>query len=104
MRCALVRRLLYSPIIMRLLPALFLGISFASLAACTGTSDPELEINHVEVTGETDFGNLEVEVHVVDADTNEWLGCAGQDQGLENVDVSDVGYDVSAFPEDGGGF
>jgi hypothetical protein len=89
----------------RFLPAMLLGLSLSSLVACTGTNDPELEIDQIQVTGETDgISALDVEVHVFDADTDEWLGCAGQEQGLEQVDQSDVTYDVSAFPEDGGGF
>jgi hypothetical protein len=92
--------------LIRLLPALFLGVSFSALiGGCVGTSDPELEIDHLEVTGESDgISALDVEVHVFDADTGEWLGCAGQEQGLEEVDQSDVAYDVLAYPEDAGGF
>lgn len=52
-------------------------------------------ISSIEVTNESDGGDfLEVEVHLFDADTNEHLGCSGQDQGLEQVDASDIRYTV----------
>ena len=52
----------------------------------------------IEITGESDgFGALEVEVHLFDADTNEFLGCSGQSSGLEGVDSSNVRYDVVAW-------
>jgi hypothetical protein len=77
----------------------------ASLGAtgCFGSSPPKLWITDVEVTGETDFGALEVEVHLFDADTAEYLGCSGQDQGLRDVDASDLDYAVDAHFVDPGG-
>jgi len=70
---------------------------------CFASNPPELWITDVQVTGETDFGFLEVEVHLFDADTGEFLGCSGQNEGLENVDVSDVDYQVDAHFVDPGG-
>ncbi|MCB9559795.1 MAG: hypothetical protein H6709_04885 [Kofleriaceae bacterium] len=57
-----------------------------------------LWVSSIEVTGETDgLGSLlEVEVHLFDADSGAFLGCAGQGQGLEDVDLDDVVYDVFA--------
>jgi hypothetical protein len=55
------------------------------------------DINYVSaigVTGESDFGSLEVEVHLRDAITNTWLGCSGSNSGLENVDSNNVTYTV----------
>jgi hypothetical protein len=53
----------------------------------------------IEITNTTDtggFSDLDVEVHLLDAATDAWLGCAGQLSGLEEVDDSDVRYDVLA--------
>lgn len=65
--------------------------------ACGGGSGDALRITDIEVTGETDFGSLEVEVHLFDALDHTFLGCAGQGEGLEDVDASDVTYAVSAY-------
>ena len=60
-----------------LVPILSLGLA----GACTGGGGgDQLRITEIEVTGETDFGSLEVEVH-----------------GLEAVDLSDTTYAVSAY-------
>ena len=79
-----------------------LAAGAAGAAGC-GTSPPELWITDVEVTNETDFGALEVEVHLFDADSGAFLGCSGQDQGLRDVDASDVDYAVRAHFVDPGG-
>lgn len=68
--------------------------------ACGGGSGDALRITDIEVTGETDFGSLEVEVHLFDALDHTFLGCAGQGEGLEDVDASDVTYAVSAYFRD----
>ena len=73
-----------------------LALSLAS--GCTGGDGIDrLWITDVEVTGENDFGALEVEVHLFDAVDHTFLGCAGQGDGLEDVDESDVHYTVSAL-------
>jgi len=77
-----------------LVPILSLGLA----GACTGGGGgDQLRITEIEVTGETDFGSLEVEVHLFDALDHTFLGCAGQDHGLEAVDLSDTTYAVSAY-------
>ncbi len=65
--------------------------------ACVDPGPARLRITDIEVTGEIDFGNLEVEVHLFDAVDHTFLGCSGQDNGLEQVDASDVPYAVSAY-------
>lgn len=53
----------------------------------------------IEITGEQDnigFGDLEVEIHLADADTGAFLGCSGQDHGMEHVDESNERYTVLA--------
>ncbi len=76
------------------LARIVLALALAT-AACTGGDGRErLGITTIEVTGETDLGALEVEVHLFDALTGGHLGCAGQGDGLEDVDHSDVRYQV----------
>jgi hypothetical protein len=53
-------------------------------------------VREIEVTGETDLGALDVEVHLFDQGTRVHLGCSGRDQGMEVVDVSDVRYSINA--------
>ncbi len=55
-----------------------------------------LYIAEIEVTGEYDFGRLEVEVHLVEAGSGRLLGCAGAETGLRQVDSADVFYEVYA--------
>ena len=52
----------------------------------------------IRVTGESDgIGTyLEVELHLEDADTGVDLGCSGQDQGMEKVDLDDTDYTLFA--------
>ncbi len=66
------------------------------LAACIGKHRDEVVITDIQITGETDFGALDVEVHLFDDVTGTHLGCAGAAQGLEGVDASDVAYSVYA--------
>jgi hypothetical protein len=51
-------------------------------------------VSAISVTGESDFGSLEVEVHLRDAITNTWLGCSGGSSGLASVDSNNVTYTV----------
>lgn len=71
-----------------------------TLAACADDGLEHLEITTIQVTGEVDFGALEVEVHLFDAVDLTHLGCAGQDDGLEQVDDSDVRYQLVARFQD----
>lgn len=89
---------------------LLLLILFGGVSSCTDSSvDPygrhPLRISEMMVTGEYDgLGNLEVEVHLFDAETGRFLGCSGQMQGLERVDSSDYVFAVDAeFLRAGGG-
>jgi hypothetical protein len=52
----------------------------------------------IRVHGETDTlaGGLEVELHLEDATTGADLGCTGQGQGMEPVDLDDTDYSVDA--------
>ncbi len=74
-----------------------LAVALAGGAGCIIDAGPDLRIDTLRVTGETDFGLLDVEVHLFDADTHEHLGCSGQYQGLEHVDYSDVTYRPDAW-------
>ena len=57
-------------------------------------------ISDIGVTGEDDFfGTLEVEAHLIDGSTGEWLGCSGEGSGLREVDGNDVVYPVAAWFE-----
>jgi hypothetical protein len=77
---------------------LFVGALAAGLMACGSTDhEPRLFIDELEITGETDFGALDVEVHLFDEATRAHLGCAGADEGLEQVDASDIRYTLDAF-------
>ena len=84
----------------RLLAGVFLTLG--SLACESTTPAPPLfvGITEIEVFGVTDVqplsDRLEVEVHMFDAVTQRFLGCSGQDSGLEEVDYSDVAYLVGA--------
>ncbi|HVV82834.1 MAG TPA: hypothetical protein VHE35_07125 [Kofleriaceae bacterium] len=72
----------------------------AGLAGGTGCiidAGPDLRLTRLEVTGENDFGLLDLEVHLFDADTHEHLGCSGQDQGLEDADEDNVMYGLDAW-------
>lgn len=60
-------------------------------------SGPELRITQLRVTGESDFGMLDVEVHLFDASTHQFLGCSGEQEGLEHVDDNDLTYRVDAW-------
>lgn len=66
-------------------------------AGCIVDSGPDLRITTLEVTGEVDFGLLDVEVHLFDASTHEHLGCSGEYEGLEGVDLDDVTYRLDAW-------
>jgi hypothetical protein len=67
-------------------------------------ADALLKIRELEVTGVTDASEfLELEVHLLDAATNTFLGCSGNLQGLLGVDLSDRRYVVDAhFVKPGG--
>lgn len=84
---------------MRAMP-LVLVVAAWLVAAAGCQHDPELLVTDIAVTGETDFGNLDVEVHLFDAVTHAHLGCAGAGEGLEKVDADDIHYEVSAFFRD----
>jgi hypothetical protein len=57
-------------------------------------------VSQISVTGESDFGSLEVEVHIRDAATNAWLGCTGMGQGMQNVDDNNTTYNVVGWFSD----
>jgi hypothetical protein len=57
-------------------------------------------VSQISVTGESDFGALEVEVHIRDAATSQWLGCTGMSQGMENVDSNNTTYTVVGWFSD----
>lgn len=67
-------------------------------AACTtDPPPPDLWITGIEITNESDpFSLLDVELHLYDADTDEFIGCAGQNEGMEPVDASDREYVLEA--------
>jgi len=58
---------------------------------------PAVKINEIEVKNLTDgIGSLEMEVHIYEAGTDRFLGCSGQLNGLQPVDVSGRLYAVNA--------
>jgi len=58
---------------------------------------PAVKINEIEVKNLTDgIGSLEMEVHIHEAGTDRFLGCSGQLNGLQPVDVSGRRYAVNA--------
>jgi hypothetical protein len=67
--------------------------------ACTDVIAPAptfVTITEIEIANEDDSGTfLEVEVHLYDARTGNFLGCSGEFDGLEHVDESGVVY----FPD-----
>jgi hypothetical protein len=56
--------------------------------------DDIVRVTAIEVTNEGDFSLLDMEVHMIDSD-NQFVACAGN-PGLEDVDASDVHYEVDA--------
>lgn len=64
----------------------------------TPDTDPEqrVTITEIEVTNEWELSRLEIEVHMFDI-ANNFLGCAGQINGLRHVDASDIRYSVEGF-------
>lgn len=64
---------------------------------CIIHDDPEIRITSLRVTGESDWGRLDVEVHLYDAVTHQHLGCAGDGEGLEDVDANDITYRLDAW-------
>ena len=55
-------------------------------------------VTGIQVSGETDgIGFLEVEVHLVDAQSGVVLGCSGQSQDMEGVDAAGVLYHPMAY-------
>jgi hypothetical protein len=75
------------------------AVLFASLlGGCFADDPPEIWVTSIEITGETDpLSRLDVELHLYDADTDQFIGCAGQDHGMERVDASDVRYPIEAW-------
>ena len=68
------------------------------LGGCFGVDPDDLWITRIEITGENDpLSRLDVEVHMYDADTGEFVGCSGNEHGLEPVDASDLRYPVEAW-------
>lgn len=65
-------------------------------AGCLADRDVFISRMAVQVPGESGEGALEVEVHLFDIDEGLFLGCAGKDSGLEQVDAPGIGYSVSA--------
>ena len=82
-----------------LLAVTFLLGAAATGAGCVGgNGPPELHITDIEVTNEVDTlgGALDMEIHLFDATSHTFLGCAGRDEGMETVDVSDAAYAIDA--------
>lgn len=59
-------------------------------------SEQRVTITQIEVTNEWEFSRLEIEVHMFDHEHN-FLGCAGQINGLRRVDASNIRYEVEGF-------
>jgi len=72
------------------------AIGLALFFGSDRVSAQTIYVREIRVTGERDgFGALEVEVHMYwrfSQDSVRFLGCSGQNQGLRNVDVSDIHY------------
>ena len=60
-----------------------------------------LTVTEIEVVNVTDLNLLsdllEVEVHLYDANTGQFLGCSGAESGLDAVDQSDTPYFVNGY-------
>lgn len=68
------------------------------MAGCFADDPPDIWITSIEITGESDpFSRLDVELHLYDADTQDFIGCSGNDQGMERVDASDLRYPIEAW-------
>ncbi|MCA9673771.1 MAG: hypothetical protein H6708_15885 [Kofleriaceae bacterium] len=72
-------------------------LAAAAAAGGCGTGPDRLWVTGLEVTNEIDFGALDVEIHMFDVDTGEFLGCSGASEGLRDVDASDVRYDLDGW-------
>lgn len=67
------------------------------LPAAPPLTDVALRIEQIRLQGVTDeSGLLEIELHLFDADSGGFLGCAGAIQGLVSVDQSGILYAVDA--------
>ena len=72
----------------------------AATIACIGLvgcywDDPgeRVRIDELEVDDDHEVGTRpEIEVYIIDNDTNDFLGCSGEDHGLEDVDVAHSTY------------
>lgn len=56
-----------------------------------------IRITEIAVTNEQEASRLDIEVHMFDANDNQFLGCSGNNDGLQRIDVSDSLYHVKAF-------
>jgi hypothetical protein len=54
-------------------------------------------ITQINVIEDDGIGTLEVEVHLYDSATDQWLGCSGDDFGLANVAYGNTLYNVNAY-------
>lgn len=73
-----------------------LPIAMLGMLGCTDDS-PEVRIYTLEVTREDDgISSLDIEIHVFD-ETGAHVACSGNDQGLEEVDASDINYRLNAY-------
>ena len=89
---------------MRSLIKLSTALAAAAVVAGAGCviidDEPDLRITELMVTGENDWGLLDVEVHLFDAFTYDHLGCSGRAEGLERVDANDTMYHLDAWFRD----
>ena len=68
------------------------------LGGCFVDDPPEIWVTDIEITGENDpLSRLDVELHLYDADTQAFIGCSGNDHGMERVDASDLRYPIEAW-------
>lgn len=79
------------------LGTILLAAAAAGAGGCIIDAGDDLRITELRVTGESDFGLLDVEVHLFDGLTREHLGCSGEYEGLEHVDYNDVTYHLDAW-------
>lgn len=70
------------------------AMAMAVVPACIG--EDTLLVTGLEVCDEDDGNELEMEVHLFDADSGQPLGCAGRRSGLVSVNESDARYSLQA--------
>lgn len=72
------------------------GVACAVVVACSAClPDRAIRVSELAIRTEQDDGtSLDIEVHLFDAKDGVFLGCSGENQGLGEVDLAGISYQV----------